>query len=297
VTSHLTPPAPAHDSAPAPVAVAVRLGDAGAPRTACVLAPVMARWDQGAFLTPVAGALTSTGHRVTVYDTLSLLREGDDLAALAGRWADILRAEEPDVLVGNALGGAVIQHLLAQPWTHRARVVLLSAPTVADGPLDATLERIAATVCSHGTAAALRLLHEVVRGPADAAANHPGPDPDTATGNDRALDPDRASSAGHDAERPLDDDPLPGWRLATGLRLLHRADARRSVEAFPGRLLHVYGTESRLVRHQHLATGRGHTCVGIPQAGMRPHADQPEATRRAVAAFLEPPLMKRTHAK
>jgi hypothetical protein len=59
----------------------------------------------------------------------------------------------------------------------------------------------------------------------------------------------------------------------------------------------VYGTESRLVRHQHLATGRGHTCVGIPQAGMRPHADQPEATRRAVAAFLEPPLMKRTHAK
>ncbi|AOR37406.1 hypothetical protein BFF78_29765 [Streptomyces fodineus] len=240
------------------------MGDARAPRTACVLAPVMAQWDHGAFLGPVAGALTS-GHRVTVYDTLSLLREGDDLAALAGRWAEILRAEQPDLLVGNALGGAVVQQLLGRPWTHRARVVLLSAPTVADGLLDATLERIAAAVTTHGTATALRLLEEVVRGPAGpvpARADHPH----------------------------LDDDPLRGWRLATGLRLLRRADARRAVEAFPGRLLHVYGTESHLVQHHHLATGPGHARVGIPRAGMRPHADQPEATRRAIAAFLAPPV-------
>ncbi|MGW2420088.1 alpha/beta fold hydrolase [Streptomyces sp. NPDC001709] len=265
MTSQSATPVPTHTTASAPAPVAVSLGDERAPHTACVLAPVMAQWDHGTFLLPVAGALTAAGHRVTVYDTLSLLREGDDLAALAGRWAEILRAEQPDLLVGNALGGALVQQLLDQPWTHRARVVLLSAPTVADGLLDATLERIAAAVHSHGTTTALRLLDEVVRGPA-------GPVPA------RAEDP-------HD----LDDDPRYGWRLATGLRLLRRADARRGVEAFPGRLLHVYGTESNLVQHHHLATGPGHTRVGIPRAGMRPHADQPEATRRAITAFLERP--------
>ncbi|MFY4717096.1 alpha/beta fold hydrolase [Streptomyces sp. LaBMicrA B280] len=254
--------------------VAVRLGEAGAPRTACVLAPVMARWDRGAFFEPVAEALVTTGHRVTVYDTLSLLRDGDDLAALADRWAGVLRAEEPDVLVGNALGGAVVQRLLDRPWTHRADVVLLSSPTLADGVLDATLERIAAAVAERGTAAALDLLHEVVRGPAD-------PAPATASDSGQGMD--------------TADDPLYGWRLATGLRLLRRADVRGPVEAFPGRLLHIYGTESNLVGRQHLATGPGHRSVGIAGAGMRPHADRPEATRRAVAAFLAPQQKKRIH--
>ncbi|MER7917259.1 MULTISPECIES: alpha/beta hydrolase [unclassified Streptomyces] len=266
--------------------VAVRLGEAGAPRTACVLAPVMARWDRGAFFEPVAEALMTTGHRVTVYDTLSLLRDGDDLAALADRWAGVLRAEEPDVLVGNALGGAVVQYLLDRPWTHRADVVLLSSPTVADGVLDATLERIAAAVAERGTAAALDLLHEVVRGPAD-----PAPVPAPAGSRDTS---DSAPDTPDDAP-DIADDPLHGWRLATGLRLLHRADVRSRVEAFPGRLLHVYGTESNLVGEQHLATGPGHRGVGIPGAGMRPHADQPEATRRAVAAFLAPQQTKRIH--
>ncbi|MFK0135957.1 alpha/beta fold hydrolase [Streptomyces murinus] len=259
--------------------VAVHLGEAGAPRTACVLAPVMARWDRGAFFEPVAEALVTTGHRVTVYDTLSLLRDGDDLAALADRWAQVLRAEEPDVLVGNALGGAVVQRLLDRPWTHRADVVLLSSPTVADEVLDATLERIAAAVAERGTTAALDLLHEVVRGPAD-----PAPVPAPAGPRDTL-----------DSERDGADDPLYGWRLATGLRLLHRADVRSQVEAFPGRLLHVYGNESNLVGRQHLATGPGHRSVGIAGAGMRPHADRPEATRRAVAAFLAPQQKKRIH--
>ncbi|OIK27567.1 hypothetical protein VT52_010835 [Streptomyces malaysiense] len=257
----------------------MRLGEPDAPRTACVLGPVMARWDRGAFFEPVAGALVTTGHRVTVYDTLSLLRDGDDLAALADRWAGVLRTEEPDVLVGNALGGAVVQHLLDRSWTHRADVVLLSSPTVADGVLDATLERIAAAVAERGTADALDLLHEVVRGPVDPA---PVPAP--------AGPPDAPDSA-----RDVADDPLCGRRLATGLRLLHRADLRSRVEAFPGRLLHVYGTESNLVGERHLATGPGHSGVGIPGAGMRPHADQPEATRRAVAAFLAPQQKKRIH--
>ena len=262
MTSQSADRVPAHTDAPAPAPVAVHRGDRSAPRTAAVLSPVMAQWDEGAFLDPVARALTAD-HRVTVYDTLSLLREGDDLAALAGRWAEVLGAEEPDLLVGNALGGAVVQHLLGHPWARRTRVLLLSAPTVADGPLDATLERVAAAVSSHGTATALRLLHEAVRGPADAPAA--------------------------EGSRPLHDEPSAGRRLAAGLRLLRHADARHHVEAFPGSLLHVYGTASRLVQRHHLATGPGHSCAGIPEAGMRPHADRPQATRRVMRTFLDRP--------
>ncbi|SER84387.1 hypothetical protein SAMN04487983_102375 [Streptomyces sp. yr375] len=254
-------------AAPAPTPVAVRLGgerlgDERALGTAAVLSPVMARWDEGAFLAPVAAALTA-GHRVTVYDTLSLLRDGDDLQALAERWAGVLAAAPVDLLVGNALGGAVVQHLLAHPWTHRAHVVLLSAPTVADDALDATLERVAAAVEAHGTATALRLLHEVVRGPADPVTSY--------------------DDAPHRA-----DDPAAGRRLADGLRLLRRADARRTVERFPGRLLHVHGAESRLVQGHHLATGPAHTRVAVPRAGMRPHTDQPDHVRQAITAFLAP---------
>lgn len=272
MTSQPVVPGPARATAPAPGPgpVAVHLGDERAPRTAAVLAPVMPTWDRAAFLGPVAPVLTA-GHRVTVYDTLSLLRDGDDLAALAGRWAAVLRAGSHDLLMGNALGGAVVQHLLGRPWTRRARVVLLSAPTTADAELDATLEHIAGTVSSSGTAAALGLLHEAVRGPAG-----PPPVPEDGHGLDDGPPAGRR-----------DDEPSAGRRLADGLRLLRGVDARHLVEAFPGHLLHVYGTESRLVGRHHLAAGPGHTCVGIPRAGMRPHADRPEATRQAVAAFLD----------
>ncbi|CAM5250087.1 hypothetical protein GCM10010329_08050 [Streptomyces spiroverticillatus] len=241
------------------------LGDPDAPRHAVVLAPVLPRWDHGSFLRGAAGPLLASGHRVTVYDTLSLLHEGDDLKALVNRWAPHLAAAPPDLLAGNALGGAVVQALLAQEWTHRARVLLLSAPTVADDVLNTTLERIAAAVTDRGLPAALRLLEEAVRGPGRPTTTRPAP-----------------------TEPPLPDAESAGRRLAAGLRLLHDADAQTPVRDFPGPLLHLYGEKSLLVRRQHLATGPGpqHRLVGIPQAGMRPHADRPDLTDEAVTRFL-----------
>ncbi|WP_051830839.1 alpha/beta fold hydrolase [Streptomyces violens] len=256
-------PEPARDAAPAP-ATAV-LGDPAAPRHAVVLAPVMARWDQGAFFRQAAEPLLATGHRVTIHDTLSLLRAGDDLKALANRWAHHLEQDAaPDVLAGNALGGAIVQTLLDREWTHRAKVLLLSGPTVADEELNAELERIAAAVGAEGLAAALRLLEEAVRGPGAVPRPDSGP------------------------EEPWPGDESAGRRLATGLRLLRDAGAREPVRSFPGPLLHVYGEQSLLVRRRHLATGPlpTHRLAGIPGAGMRPHADQPGLTNEAVARFL-----------
>ncbi|MFE1852154.1 alpha/beta fold hydrolase [Streptomyces sp. NPDC059489] len=259
------PQGPARTCAPAPALAA--LGDTCAPRHAAVLAPVMPRWDHGAFFRQVAEPLLASRHRISIYDTLSLLRPGDDLKALVGRWADYLgsRDDTPDVLAGNALGGAVVQALLAHEWTHRAKVLLLSGPTVADEELNTELERIAAAVGNQGLPAALHLLEDVVRGP----------------GAGRSIQPPTV-------QPPAADEEAAGQRLSAGLRLLRDADAGGPVRDFPGPLLHLYGEQSLLVRRRHLATGPGpqHRIVGIPQAGMRPHADQPSLTRDAIARFL-----------
>ncbi|MFA3876209.1 alpha/beta fold hydrolase [Streptomyces sp. MMCC 100] len=279
-------PEPTHDAAP--MAARAVLGRADAPRHAVVLAPVLARWDHGAFFRRIADPLLDSGHRVTVYDTLSLLREGDDLGSLVHRWARYLAPEEnpgtapgahrpsrhapPDVLAGNALGGAVVQGMLTEEWTHRAKVLLLSGPTVADHRLNTALERIAATADAEGLPAATRLLEEVVRGPDGPAGTAP-----------------RRPAAPEASARPdAADEPAAVRRLAAGLRLLHDADARNPVRGFPGPLLHVYGEQSRLVRRDHLATGPlpHHRLVAVPRAGMRPHADRPALVRHTLTRFL-----------
>ncbi|MFE9702104.1 hypothetical protein [Streptomyces sp. NPDC005930] len=277
---------PTHDAAP--VAARAVLGRPDAPRHAVVLAPVLARWDDGAFFRPIAGPLLDSGHRVTIHDTLSLLRDGDDLKSLVHRWARYLAPREqprgttpdaprpaedeaPDVLVGNALGGAVVQGMLTEPWTHRAKVLLLSGPTVADHALNTALERIAATAEAEGLPAAARLLEEVVRGPeAPARAADPGSGPPGAS------------------RRPDAGEPAAARRLAAGLRLLRDADARHAVRDFPAPLLHVYGAQSRLVRRTHLATGPlpHHRLVAVARAGMRPHADRPDLVRHTLTRFL-----------
>ncbi|MEU9595616.1 alpha/beta hydrolase [Streptomyces sp. NPDC048109] len=290
----MTPPGPpsepTHDTAPVP-AHAV-LGPAGAPRHAIVLAPVLARWDHGAFFRRIAGPFLDSGHRVTIHDTLSLLRDGDDLGSLVHRWARYLaprkdpgpapgapgpsRHAPPDVLVGNALGGAVVQGMLGEEWTHRAKVLLLSGPTVADHRLNTTLERIAATADAEGLPAATRLLEDVVR----------GPDGPAGAAHRRPTAPDAPAPTA--SARPTAADEPAARRLAAGLRLLHDADARHPVRHFPGPLLHVYGERSRLVGREHLATGPlpHHRLVAVPRAGMRPHADRPDLVRHTLTRFL-----------
>ncbi|MFJ6913241.1 alpha/beta fold hydrolase [Streptomyces sp. NPDC101133] len=290
----MTPPGPpsepTHDTAPVP-AHAV-LGPAGAPRHAIVLAPVLARWDHGAFFRRIAGPFLDSGHRVTIHDTLSLLRDGDDLGSLVHRWARYLaprkdpgtapgahgppRNAPPDVLVGNALGGAVVQGMLGEEWTHRAKVLLLSGPTVADHRLNTALERIAATADAEGLPAATRLLEDVVR----------GPDGPAGAAHRRPTAPDAPAPTA--SARPTPADEPAARRLAAGLRLLHDADARHPVRDFPGPLLHVYGERSRLVGREHLATGPlpHHRLAAVPRAGMRPHADRPDLVRHTLTRFL-----------
>lgn len=247
--------------------VSCSFGDPLSERNAFILAPVMPAWDQGAFFRGPVESLLATGHHVTIYDTLSLLEHGDDFGALVTRWAQHFRTQSvvPDVLMGNALGGAVVQALLCQSFCQNARVVIVSGPTVADEELDLKLERIASTAAGGPTrlSAAMRLLAEVVQGPS--APNHVSP-------------------------APRIDDPTEGARrLSAGLRLLKGVDTSNSVLSFAGPLLHLFGEQSLLVGRQHLGIGphRQHKFAPIPRAGMRPHAGQAGLTKSTISAFLQ----------
>lgn len=247
--------------------VSSSFGDPSSERNVFILAPVMPAWDQGAFFRGPMDSLLATGHHVTVFDTLSLMEDGDDFGALVTRWAQHLQTQNivPDVLMGNALGGAVLQALLDRPFCQNAQVVIVSGPSVADEELDLKLERIASTAAggpSH-LPAAMGLLAEVVQGPSE---------------------PNHISTASR-----IDDPTEGARRLSAGLRLLKGVDTSNSVRSFSGPLIHLFGEQSKLVGRQHLVIGshRQHKLVSIPRAGMRPHTDQTSLTDTTISAFLQ----------
>jgi pimeloyl-ACP methyl ester carboxylesterase len=238
----------------------------GGNRRALVLSPVLATWDRGAFFAPITATLVESGYEVTVFDTLSLLDDGDDLSSLSSRWADVLAAEygRVDLLAGNALGGAVVTAMLSTPWANQARVLLLSSPTVADSRLSRRLDAIAHRAAAGRFSEALRLLEFRVAPSTDtgiAPLCPTGPPP-----------PDGLDSRCH--------------RLAAGLRLLTGIDLSRTVLEFPGALLSIYGRRSQLVAEVNVVTGPAHRRLAVPDAGMRPHLEFPELVGERVRDFV-----------
>lgn len=246
-----------------PTAVSVTFG-AGGSRRAFVLSPVLATWDRGAFFTPITNTLVEAGYEVTIFDTLSLLAENDDLASLSLRWNKILDGyDRIDLLAGNALGGAVVTTMLTAPLARQARVLLVSSPTVADARLSQRLEAIASMAAEGRLPDALRLLEFRV-----APSTEDGTAP---VGSAESPTLDSADSRCH--------------RLAAGLRLLADIDLSRAVLEFPGALLSVYGGRSQLVTDDNVVTGPAHRRLDVPGAGMRPHLEFPELVEERVRDF------------
>jgi hypothetical protein len=249
--------------------VSVTVGAADLPRRAAVLSPVLPVWDGGAFFEPVTRRLLATGHRVTLWDTLSLVRDGDNVTSLAARWAGVLAARElPDVLAGNALGGAVVQALLGCGFAAGARVLLVSSPTVVDGVLTERLRRIGDLAAGGRLAQARELLARRVR---------PAERPDADDADDDGPLPGPVPLRGPDADAAR--------RLAAGMAALAGSDVREVVRAFPGRLLHIYGGLSQLVQARHVVGGPHHERCAVTGAGMRPQFDRPEVVAHAVTRF------------
>lgn len=238
----------------------------GGSRRALVLSPVLAAWDRGAFFAPITATLIEAGYEVTIFDTLALLDDGDDLSSLSSRWADVLTAEygRVDLLAGNALGGAVVTAMLSTPLARQARVLLLSSPTVADSRLSRRLDAIASRAAAGRLSEALRLLEFRIAPSSDTGIAPIGPA--------GSPPPDSLDSRCH--------------RLAAGLRLLAGIDLSQTALEFPGALLSIYGRRSQLVAETNVVTGPAHRRLAVPDAGMRPHLEFPELVGERVRDFV-----------
>ncbi|KFG95214.1 hypothetical protein GQ56_0121550 [Burkholderia paludis] len=237
------------------------------PLRAAVLSPVLPAWDEGRFFEPLVRPLADAGYRVTIYDTLSMLSdEPEGIDAFAARWSACLAASgRLDLLAGGALGGAVVQAMLGAPWaTGVPKVLLISAPNLADETLDTRLGALAALGRRGDVAGALARLDSLVA-PEGATVAHAGAAP--------AAPGTRATEAA---------------RLARGFALLLGIDVRAAVDRYAGRLLNVYGERSQLVRrcNIHLRGTPSQAALGIPDGGMRPLTDDLARVCAAVRAHL-----------
>ncbi|WP_248797772.1 alpha/beta hydrolase [Pseudomonas sp. MWU13-2105] len=236
------------------------------PELAVVLSPVMPAWDEGQFFAPLTQALVAKGYRVLIFDTLSLLADDDeDLASFTRRWATVLEPLGPiALLAGSALGGALVQSLLATAVGEQtAKVLLISSPTRADKILDRRLGAMAELASAGDVDKALLLLEQWVL-----PAHRP---PTTQQPTSGSLD-DR--QAGH--------------RLDRGFRLLSKLNLESQVSAWPGRLLSLFGEDSQLVRAANVSfsTSTRHLAVSVPGAGMRPLQDDLAWVENSVRSHL-----------
>lgn len=238
------------------------------PLQAAVLSPVLPAWDEGRFFEPLVRPLVDAGYRVTIYDTLSMLsEESEGIDAFAARWSAHLAASGPfDLLAGGALGGAVVQAMLGAPWVADVpRILLISAPNLADETLDTRLGALAELGRRGDVAHALARLDSLVA-PEGAPVAHASAAP--------AAHGSRATEAA---------------RLARGFALLLGIDVRAAVDRYAGRLLNVYGERSQLVRrcNIHLRDTPSQAAIGIPNGGMRPLTDDLARVCAAVRAHLD----------
>jgi pimeloyl-ACP methyl ester carboxylesterase len=264
------------------------------PALAVVMAPVMPYWDEGAFFAPLTARLMALGYRVMIFDSLSLQPTPGDLPSFAKAWRQILQGLGPiQLLAGGALGGAVVQSLLASRWAAQIPATLLiSAPTQADERLDERLGYMAQLAAAGELTTALRWLDHWVA----ADTGIPGPPPTPVV---RGLAPERPDLHGAEHQpRPLGSKPphhnamaSACERLEHGFGLLAKLDLRNAVNAYPGRLLSLYGEQSHLVRASNVSFPRTarHLAASIPGSGMRPHIEQPARVWACVQEHLHLP--------
>lgn len=233
---------------------------------AVVMSPVMPEWDEGQFFLPMTIPLVQAGFRVIVFDTLSLLSDKDEsLDDFSHRWhQELLALGQIDLLVGSALGGAVVQVLLGKELGFQVKkVLLLSSPAIADPILDCRLGKMADLAMLGDIATALYLLDQLVQPASRISPTLP-------------------------IEVDLDTASLQARRLHLGFRLLNRLDVRQASHGYTGTLLTVYGEQSQLVRavNVHINEEAQHYRLPIPDGGMRPLLDAPALVMSSVFRHL-----------
>jgi hypothetical protein len=237
------------------------------PRRAAVLSPVLPLWEDGRFFAPLVQPLVSAGYSVSIFDTLSLLpAQPPSLETFAESWSTYLRTVgQIDLLAGCALGGAVVQAMLGEPWAARVpKVLLISAPSVADATLNTRLGTLARLARGADVISTLELLDRLV-----------APEGTPVASTSYSLSPATL--------------PVQAARLAHGFALLQDIDVGAIVARYTGRLLNVYGDRSQLVRRQNIRVGPSsiHSACAIPNGGMRPLSDDLARVLNAMREHLD----------
>lgn len=240
----------------------------GGKKQAVLLSPVLPAWDAGAYFDPLIGYLAERGYDVTVFDTLSLLTSSDmPFDELTDRWRDCLqRFGDIDLLGGAALGGSVVQGLLGEEGiADIPDILLISSPTKADARLDGHLLDMARLAREESATATLKLLAHLIAADTEAL---------------RTMDDEAYLSL---------EGPAARLRLACGFSVLAGLDVAGEVAGFTGRLLHLYGMNSRLVRKDNIVVGDrpNHQAVGFAGCGMRPLGDFRERSLQEIARHLD----------
>lgn len=249
--------------------IRVESGKPNGPR-AVMLSPMMAQWDQGAFCQPLLDWLAAAGYSVAVYDTVGLCKGTKDLQEATAMWADFLREHEPkiDLLIGQAYGGAIAQHLLADELAYVPAFVGISAPTYCDAKLRNSLNEVLIELTEVSAEAGLKKLLWRIR-----------PDTDNTIPEVEGVAPQGTVE-----------------RLATGLQQLQAADARSIIANYRGKALWLYGSQSRLVSTINIVPAparKDHQSVMLPECGMHPFRDVPDAALRSLEKFLHEDTLKK----
>ncbi|KPW96911.1 Uncharacterized protein ALO50_01516 [Pseudomonas syringae pv. cerasicola] len=231
-----------------------------------ILSPVMPVWDAGGFAKPLIEHFTAAGYQVTVFDSLSLpVKPGEDFDGFTERWVSALEPwGVPNVLVGVALGGALVQALAGTSLLRSTpALLLLSSPAKADALLDSRLGRMADLAEQGHVEQAKRLLDDLVL-PEGQKHEHP-----SGSENDATLS-------------------IQGQRLTLGFRLLSGLDISECLLDYKGRVLSVFGGKSQLVGAGHVLRTNGHKqrSLCVPDGGMRPLADDLDRVLESIDTFL-----------
>jgi pimeloyl-ACP methyl ester carboxylesterase len=235
-----------------------------------ILGPVNPVWHGSDFCRPLLELLLSRRKTVFVVDSLHLLSEERDAAAIDSslrNLADFIRNQlpHPELIAGYALGGSLAMRL-TEYLPEVPRVLSLSGPGFIDPPLRRHLSALLQHLDAGDLQACLHLLARLVA-PAGSIPEAAHQDSISAQHLQQGLS-----------------------RMRKGFRFLLELDARPALKAFAGRVLCMLGQLSQLATMENLATqgaSDARQVTQVPRAGMRVMLDNREFTLSNLSEWME----------
>lgn len=231
---------------------------------AIILYPISPEWDKGVFCKSLTEELVTADYSVTVLDTLSLAKScslSEDTRLLSKFIAR--HVGTPDLACGFAFGGTLIQMMADSHLADCARILTISSPSFADGPLKKEINTIISLLKKNYVDSALEILHETIKAkPVD--IHH--------------LSKEKKHQIAQ--------------RLLNGFEKILQCDARNELDRYKGHRLALIGEFSTLATKENVYTPEGapfgfHKKVLVPQANMRVLTDNPEFSFCVIKRWLE----------